>query len=101
MARAVRAELERAGLEVSEDDTSAQTEAECGNLFATLRGPEGSRTIMLCAHLDTVPLAGDVEVELVDGVFRSRGDTILGADNKAAVAVLIEIARRYSAAPPP
>lgn len=101
VARAVRAELERAGLEVTEDDTSAQTEAECGNLFATLRGPEGSRTIMLCAHLDTVPLAGDVEVELVDGVFRSRGDTILGADNKAAVAVLIEIARRYSATPPP
>ena len=41
---------------------------------------------MLCAHMDTVPHDGVVEPVLVDGGWESAGDTILGADNKAAVA---------------
>jgi tripeptide aminopeptidase len=96
VARAVRGELERLGLEVSEDDTVAETGADCGNLFARLPGPDGSRTILLCAHLDTVPLADVVEVERTDAYFTNRREAILGADNKAAVAVLIEVARRFA-----
>jgi tripeptide aminopeptidase len=96
IARAVRSELEQVGLEVSEDDTAAETGAECGNLLARLLGPEGTRTIMLCAHLDTVPLADAVEVERTDGYFTNRREAILGADNKAAVAVLLELARHFA-----
>ena len=51
---------------------------------------------MLCAHIDTVPLTDRVEVELVDGVYRNRRDAILGADDKAGVAVLLEAARRWA-----
>jgi tripeptide aminopeptidase len=36
---------------------------------------------------------------LDEGVYRSRGETILGADNKAAVAVLLELASRRLAKP--
>ena len=36
-----------------------------------------------------------------DGVFRSRGETILGADNKAAVAVFMELVARHADQPPP
>ncbi len=36
-----------------------------------------------------------------DGVFRSRGETILGADNKAAVAVFMELVARHAEQPPP
>jgi tripeptide aminopeptidase len=97
MAVAVRAELEAIGMEVIEDDSAAQTGAECGNLLARSRG-ESSPKAMLCAHLDTVPLADSVEVELRDGVFTNRRDAILGADNKAAVAVLLELARRSAEA---
>ena len=32
-----------------------------------------------------------------EGVFRSRGETILGADNKAAVAVFMELVARCAA----
>jgi tripeptide aminopeptidase len=92
-ARYVRADLEALGVTVEEDDTGPETGADCGNLFARIPGREGSRTVMLCAHLDTVPLADRVEVELADGVFRNRRQAILGADNKAAVAVLLEVAR--------
>ena len=95
----VRAALEALGLAVDEDASGAETGADCGNLYARVPGPEGARTVMLCAHVDTVPLADRVEVELVDGTFRNRREAILGADNKAAVAVLLEIARDCVAAP--
>ena len=82
---------------MTEDDTAAETGAGCGNLLARIPGPPGARTVMLCAHIDTVPLADGVEVELVDGVYRNRRDAILGADDKAGVAVILEAARRWAA----
>ncbi|HWB69232.1 MAG TPA: M20/M25/M40 family metallo-hydrolase, partial [Solirubrobacterales bacterium] len=51
--------------------------------------------------IDTVPHRGRVEVVEEDGVFRSGGETILGADNKAAVAVFMELVARHSEEPPP
>jgi tripeptide aminopeptidase len=42
-----------------------------------------------------------VEVVNDEGVFRSRGETILGADNKAAVAVFMELVARHADSPPP
>ncbi len=56
---------------------------------------------MFCAHIDTVPHAGQIEVVEDEGVFRSAGETILGADNKAAVAVFMELVARRAAEPPP
>ena len=90
----VRASLEELGLEVEEDDTGAETGSDAGNLLARVPGPDGSRTILLCAHLDTVPLAGPVEVAREDGLLSNRHDAILGADNKAAVATILGTARR-------
>jgi tripeptide aminopeptidase len=90
----VTSELRGLGLEVEEDDSSPETGSNSGNLLARIPGPEGSRTIMLCAHLDTVPLDAPVEVALEDGVLRNRNRAILGADNKAAVATILAAARR-------
>ena len=89
----VAKELRRMGLDVEEDGVAAEVGAECGNLLARIPG-RGERTILLCAHLDTVPEAGTIEPVVVDDGWESAGDTILGADNKAAVAVLLEVARR-------
>jgi tripeptide aminopeptidase len=97
VADAVRAELEGLGLEVEEDDTAADTGSEAGNLLARIPGPDDARTILLCAHLDTVPLAGPIEVTRENGVFSNRHDAILGADNKAAVATILGTARRLCA----
>ena len=93
VADTVAAELRALGFEVSEDDAAAPAEAGAGNLLARLPG-SGEGWVMFCAHLDTVPHEGRVEVVNDDGVFRSRGKTILGADNKAAVAVFMELAAR-------
>src|SRR5204863_9808338 len=87
-------ELRAAGVVVEEDGTAAETGADCGNLIARIDAPPERRTIMLCAHMDTVPLAGPVEVIEQDGVLTNRHEAILGADNKAAVATLLAVARR-------
>jgi tripeptide aminopeptidase len=96
----VAAELRALGFELSEDGAAGPAEAGAGNLLARLPG-SGEGWVMFCAHLDTVPHRGQVEVVEDDGVFRSRGETILGADNKAAVAVFMELAARCAAEPPP
>ena len=90
----VAAQLRALGLEVQEDASAAATGSDAGNLLARVPGPAGARTILLCAHLDTVPLAAAVEVVREGGVFTNANEAILGADNKAAVAVLLAVARR-------
>ncbi|MGI8597497.1 MAG: M20/M25/M40 family metallo-hydrolase [Thermoleophilaceae bacterium] len=97
MADAVAAELRDIGLEVEEDASAPETGSNAGNLLARLPGPPGAPTVLLCAHLDTVPLEGPVEVERRDGVLVNRHDAILGADNKAAVAVILAAVRRVVA----
>jgi tripeptide aminopeptidase len=102
VADTLAAELRALGLEVEEDDVAGPAEAGSGNLIARLPG-SGERWLMFCAHMDTVPHRGQVEVVESEGVFRSRGETILGADNKAAVAVFVELAARAAEGdgPPP
>jgi len=83
----VRAYLRDLGIETEED--------EAGNLLARLPGTsEGTgEPIFLCAHLDTVPPLGPIEPVVEDGVVTNGAATILGADDKAAVAVLLEATR--------
>jgi tripeptide aminopeptidase len=83
----VIAELRGMGLEAEED--------EAGNVLARLDG-RGDRSVLLCAHLDTVETEAPIEPVLVDGGWENAHDGILGADNKAAVAVMLEVARRAS-----
>jgi tripeptide aminopeptidase len=97
MADAVTADLRALGLEVTEDTTGGETGSNAGNLLARIYGPPGARTILLCAHLDTVPLAAPLDVALrgeEDRWFENANDAILGADNKAALAVIMAVARR-------
>jgi tripeptide aminopeptidase len=94
------AELRALGLEVSEDDAAGPAEAGAGNIVARLPG-RSDRWALFCAHVDTVPHEGQIEVVEEEGVFRSRGETILGADNKAAVAVFVELMARHAQEPPP
>jgi tripeptide aminopeptidase len=100
IADTIAAELRALGLEVSEDDAAVPAQAGAGNLLARLPGRR-DEWVMFCAHIDTVPHRGQVEVIDDEGVFRSRGETILGADNKAAVAVFMELVARHAQAPPP
>jgi tripeptide aminopeptidase len=105
-AQRVADELAVIGVGVEEDDAAAQLGYESGNLLARIPAAGGrtgadvgaADSLLLCAHLDTVPLQAPVEPELAEGVWRNANDGILGADNKAAVAVLLALARHIRGA---
>jgi tripeptide aminopeptidase len=88
------------GLAVDEDNAGPSAGSDAGNLFTRIDG-SGPDYLLLCAHLDTVPAIAPIEPVLKDGGWENANDAILGADNKAAVAVLLELARRLSTAPAP
>jgi tripeptide aminopeptidase len=94
------AELRQMGLEVEEDDAGRAARSDAGNLLARLPG-SGSESILLCAHLDTVPLTAPIEPVVVEGGWENANDGILGADNKAAVAVMLELIRSLATQPDP
>jgi tripeptide aminopeptidase len=100
VADALLAELGGLGIEIAEDEAAGPARAGAGNLIARVPG-RGDGWLSFFAHLDTVPHQAPIEVELSDGLFRSRGETILGADNKAAVTVLAELAARRIREPGP
>jgi tripeptide aminopeptidase len=91
----VTAELRAMGLEVDEDGAGPEAGSDSGNLLARIPGTSG-RSILLCAHLDTVPPTAPIEPVLLDGGWENAHAGILGADNKAAVAVVLELARRLT-----
>jgi tripeptide aminopeptidase len=84
------------GLSVEEDDAGRAVGSNSGNLYCRLEPTNGGGTpIFLCAHLDTVPPTAAIEPVIDDeGVIRNAAGTILGADNKSAVAAMLEGARR-------
>jgi len=83
--------LQHLGGEVCFDKAAASTGGEVGNLVACFpaTGKE-TEPLLFSVHMDTVEPGGQVEPVLRDGVFYSAGDTVLGADDKAGVAELLE-----------
>jgi tripeptide aminopeptidase len=100
VADAVLDELRGLGADVAEDSSATPARAGAGNLIARIPG-RSDLWVSFFAHLDTVPHEGPIQVAREDGVFRSSGETILGADNKAAVTVLMELAARHVSDPAP
>ena len=90
IARVLGSKLLTMGFSVRNDGTGPST----GNLIAHLNGTAPDRApLALSAHMDTVEPGRGVQPVLSDGVVRSSGDTILGADNKASLVAILEGAR--------
>jgi tripeptide aminopeptidase len=68
-----------------------------GNLYTRLEPTAEGEPLFLCAHLDTVPPSAAIVPVVEDGIVRNAAGTILGADDKAAVAVMLEATRRVVA----
>ncbi|MDB5052333.1 MAG: peptidase [Bacilli bacterium] len=82
------------GLEVTEDDTAPVTGHGSGNLICNLPATSGGAnapTIYFTSHMDTVMPGKGIKPSLDDdGFIRSDGTTILGSDDKAGIAAMIE-----------
>lgn len=77
------------------DDAGKGFGGNCGNVVALFRGGNrGAPTVVLVAHMDTVTETGKLKIVNKKGVIRSDGTTILGADDKAGIAVMLELAHK-------
>src|SRR5580765_6061049 len=85
------------GLPADEDDTGPSLGSTMGNILVSLEPTAEGEPFFLCAHLDTVPPVDAIEPVVEDGVVRNQNAAILGGDNKAAVAVMLDAARRILA----
>lgn len=81
-------------LEVIEDDAANQTDHEANNLIINMPGSvKNAAPIFFTAHMDTVTPGAGIKPQQKGGYITSDGTTILGADDKAGIAVIFEVIR--------
>lgn len=94
IAKVLKEKFSALGVEVFEDDTTAVTGHGAGNLICTLNGvKEGVDPIYFTSHMDTVVPGKGIKPSIQDGYIVTDGTTILGADDKAGLAAMLEAVR--------
>jgi tripeptide aminopeptidase len=83
--------LAQLGCKTFIDGAADPVKGDSGNLIACFPGNLPVDPLLLSAHMDTVEPGRGVQVRFEQGVFSSAGDTILGADDKSALAVILEV----------
>ena len=94
IAKVLKNKFNGLGLEVSEDASKEQTGHGAGNLICKLKGnADEVDTIYFTSHMDTVVPGQGIKPSIKDGYIVSDGTTILGADDKAGLAAILESIR--------
>lgn len=76
-----------------EDDAGKSIGGNSGNLICTIKGSKDVPAILVTAHMDTV-VPGIGKNPIVEGdIIKSDGTTILGGDDVAGIAVILETLR--------
>ncbi len=80
-------------LEFFEDDSTFSTGSDTGNIIIRFPGTKPERDpVFFNCHLDVISPCIGVKVNRDDSdTFFSTGETVLGADDKAGIAILIEV----------
>ncbi|NLM67765.1 MAG: M20/M25/M40 family metallo-hydrolase [Enterococcus sp.] len=86
--------LSSIGMEVAEDSSKETTGLGGNNIIATYYGKTNQQPLFFSCHTDTVTPGVGIEVVEKDGILYSKGETILAADDKAGIAILIEAMQR-------
>jgi tripeptide aminopeptidase len=91
VAEYLKSAFQQLGAEVIEDSSADETGSDCGNLLIRFHGTLKKEPLFLNCHMDTVLPAEGITVERQGEVFTSKGNTVLGGDDKAGIAVLVEV----------
>ncbi len=91
VARRLSILLKFMGAEVTVDDAGRKIGGETGNLVASFPGTVNCEPFLLSAHMDTVGPAANVQPRVHRDRITSDGTTVLGADCKAGIAVILEV----------
>jgi len=88
----IRKELAAMGVRSVEDNAGSHIGGDSGNLYAFIKGNvKGAPRMLLNAHVDTVMPGENIKPRIRKGKIFSDGTTVLGADNKAGVSVIMEV----------
>lgn len=90
MANCLIEDLTRLGFEAKIDDANKKTGGNIGNVLGVLKGESHIPPILFSAHMDTVSPGVGIQPMCQDGIITSKGNTILGGDDKAGIACIIE-----------
>jgi len=90
IANEIKKILESLGAVTFVDSAGDKIGGNSGNLIAKFKGNTPTPPLLLNAHMDTVEPGRGVTPVLENGTFTSNGTTILGADDKSAIAILLE-----------
>jgi len=83
-------EFNKRGLKMLEDDAGKRLGTNSGNLFVRVPGDDKLAPLLFSAHIDTVVPGDPVKVIREGDILKSDGNTILGSDDKAGVAAILE-----------
>lgn len=89
----IKGELEALGFEVTIDEAGQKCGSNTGNVIAKLKGTLDKDPILFSCHMDTVSPSIGIKPIIKDGTIYSDGTTILGGDNKAGIAAILEAAK--------
>ncbi len=92
VAKVLVEKLEAIGCEVVIDDAGIKMGGETGNVIATLKGNRPGRKLLFSSHMDTVSPGIGVKpiIDEANGIIKSDGTTVLGSDDKAGIAAILE-----------
>lgn len=92
VAKVLVKKLEEIGCSVVIDNAGEKANGETGNIIATLKGNKEGKKILFSSHMDTVTPGIGVKpiVDEANGIIKSDGTTILGSDDKAGIAAILE-----------
>ena len=87
--------LEEIGCEVIIDDAGVKAGGETGNVIATLKGNREGKKLLFSSHMDTVSPGIGINpiIDEANGIIKSDGTTVLGSDDKAGIAAILEALR--------
>lgn len=91
VAKKIETILTAKGATVYYDDAKDKVGGNCSNLVAKFNGSVDTDPIFLCGHMDTVGPGKNIKVQYNNGIFTSDGTTILGSDDKSAIAIILEV----------
>jgi len=86
----IKKELESLGFDVVVDQAGEKCGSNTGNVIAKIKGSLDKESILFSCHMDTVSPSIGIKPIIKDGTIYSDGTTILGGDNKAGIAAVIE-----------
>ncbi len=92
-AKVLEEKLKALGFEVYIDNAGEKAGCDTGNVVGKLKGSKNGPAVLFGAHMDTVSPGTNIQPVIRDGIIYSDGTTILGSDDKAGIAAILEAVR--------